>query len=114
MTYDQWKCTDPNDTGYDDREDNCNHEEFSIDWEGRASCDYCLAHWWASTDEIEAQRQHEQEYAEWQERQHRIEFLKRWFLDPTFALRWRLQDWLSRHWPWRKPKVISDHDDIPF
>lgn len=69
MTYDQWKCTDPNDNGYDDREDNCNHEEFSIDWEGRASCDYCLAHWWATSEEIEAQQQHEREYAEWQRHQ---------------------------------------------
>ena len=111
-SYDAWKLASPDDD-YDPRED-CNHEEAEIDWEGRARCDYCGANWWASAEEIEAQRLARADYAQWERQQRRIAFLKQWFLEPTFALRWRIHEWLCRRWPWRKARVISDHDEIPF
>lgn len=40
-TYDEWKLACP----YDDEqpEDTCDHEEYEVDWEGRAECHYCGA-----------------------------------------------------------------------
>src|SRR4051812_343491 len=31
MTYDQWKCTDPNDCSYCDDEPECDHDDYDID-----------------------------------------------------------------------------------
>lgn len=60
--------------GYDDIGDEpaCDHDEFDIDiLEGRAQCDRCGHAWYATSEQIEAQERHQQEYAEWEAEQHR-------------------------------------------
>lgn len=103
MTYDQWKTTDPRD--YEPEE--CEHAFFEIDWNGRAHCDSCLHGWWASADEIEAQRSHEAEYAQWVADQERWTYrLREWLRGRWFRIRFR---WETRHWA-----KLSDDDEIPF
>lgn len=106
MTYDQWKCTDPRDC---EPEEECFHEEYDIDWEGFATCERCGHGWFASPQQVEAQRKHEEEYAKWEAEQHRRE---RW-LKLTAPFRWA---WY-RLWNPLSPRVAIkslNDDEIPF
>lgn len=93
-----------------EQDDDCDHEHFDIDiLSGRASCNDCLASWYATNEQIEAQHRHEIEYAEWVDQQQRRE-------------RW---EWLARPWRWfwyrallplspRKATGMLHDDEIPF
>lgn len=104
MTYDQWKT----DSGYDEREE-CEHEVFEIDMEGRAHCDACSATWWAYPNEIRWQREQQAEYDTWCRKQERREFWRKL----TLPIRWPIFRLLERVWPRKSLSVLTD-DEIPF
>lgn len=88
---------------YEDAAEDCSHEEFDINWEGRAYCFRCQESWWASREQIEAQQRHEAEYAQWIEDQERP-----WT---------RFKQWLRSWWdflPRFRLKPLASEDDIPF
>lgn len=101
VTYDQWKCTDPRE--YEPEPEECPCENFDIDWSGYATCDSCGRGWFASPEECEAQRRHEEEYAKWVAEQERP---------------WnRFKEWLHAHmprWPRFLARPASGDDEIPF
>ena len=43
----------------------CDHEDYEVNWEGRAFC-RCGHSWWLSADQIAAQERAEREYVEWE------------------------------------------------
>jgi hypothetical protein len=104
MTYDQWKTQ----SGYDDREE-CYHEQYEIDIEGRAHCEMCSESWWASADEVTAQREQQVEYDHWCRQQERREFWRRL----TLPIRWPIFRLLEKIWPRKALHVLTD-DEIPF
>jgi hypothetical protein len=104
MTYDQWKTQ----SGYDEREE-CEHEVFEIDMEGRAHCDACSATWWASKIEIDHQREQQAEYDTWCRQQERREFWR----TLTLPIRWPIFRLLEKVWPRKSLSVLTD-DEIPF
>ncbi len=95
-SYDSWKLASPD----DEFEEECFHEDYEADVNGRATCCRCSHTWWLTSEEIERERQLHAAYdrmmrrKEWRERIARI-------ID-TLAF-WRR---------WRKPAPIDD--DIPF
>ncbi len=106
MTYDQWKT----DSGYDERDDEeCPHDSFEIDMEGRAHCDTCPASWMATADEITHQRTRQVEYDAWCRQQARREFWRKL----TYPVRRPLFRLLERVWPRKALSVLTD-DEIPF
>jgi hypothetical protein len=105
-SYDAWKLASPD----DEREpEECYHEEFEIDWEGRSHCDRCGEAWWASADEIRFQREQQAEYDAWCRRQERREFWRRF----TRPIRWPIYRLLERVWPRKACSVLLD-EEIPF
>ncbi len=100
------------DISYEDDEDRglrCSHEEYDVDWEGRANCSFCRASWWLTSEELVAHTRREAEYAEWQEKERRREFWRRF----TLPIRWpifRLLQLLRV----RKSAVVLADDEIPF
>lgn len=105
-SYDEWKLRSP----YDDApEEECHHEIFEIDMEGRAHCDACSATWWALPIEIDRQSEQQAEYDTWCRQQERREF---WRL-LTLPIRWPIFRLLERIWPRKASKVLDD-SEIPF
>jgi hypothetical protein len=96
MTYDQWKT----DSGYDEREDECFHEDFEADINGRATCDYCGHSWWLSDEEIKAERELHAAYDQMMRREERRQWIDGWVRKLAF---WRR---------WRRPAPIDD--ELPF
>jgi hypothetical protein len=93
-SYDAWKLASPDD--YDE----CLHEDYEADVNGRATCDQCGTVWCLTKDEIERERQLHVAY----DRMMRREEWRQW-----------REDWVHRlaFWRrWRKPALIDD--DIPF
>lgn len=83
-----------------DEEDFCDCSEYEIDWEGRATCDFCRRSWWATPETIRAHEEAFEQYCIGMERQERRE------------------RWLGRlrrlaFWRRRKPNTFDD-DEIPF
>lgn len=104
--YDAWKLASPDD---ERPEDECSHEEYEINYEGRAHCDCCGEGWWASTEEIQSQREREAEYDRWCRREERREFWRKL----TYPIRWPIYRLLNRIWPRKSCSVLLD-DEIPF
>lgn len=104
--YDAWKLRSPDDD-YDEPE--CHHEEFDIDYEGRAHCEMCGETWWADGDQIAAQREHQVEYDRWCRRQERREFWRKL----TYPIRWPIFRLLDRIWLRKACRVLYD-EEIPF
>lgn len=99
MTYDQWKC----DPGYDDPpEEECFHEEYEADWEGRATCDRCGHSWSLTLEQIAAGRAHSAAYDAYCRAEERREWVRGWVNRLAF---WRR---------WRKPRPALIDDEIPF
>ena len=107
-SYDAWKLASP----YDDWEEpeECDHEEYEVDWEGRATCDYCRAHWWLTTDQLIA---HQEAEARWMEEYYRAQRREQ-------SRFWRVVDWLCaipariRQQFKRKATIQVTDDEIPF
>ncbi len=97
MNYDQWKTMAPED---DLPEEECFHEEYEADWEGRASCDRCGHSWWMTSEQIAADRAHSDSYDAYVRSEMRKEWIASWFRPLAF---WRR---------WRKPRLIDD--EVPF
>jgi hypothetical protein len=54
---------------YDDGDsDVCDHDDFDVDWEGRAHCHYCPFKWWLTMEELEA---HQRAKTAWELEFHR-------------------------------------------
>lgn len=109
--YDAWKLRSP----YDDApEEECFHEDFEINWEGRATCDRCGHAWWAAREDIKHCRAVSEEYDAFCRREDRKQWWRdqweraarpwRWFWYRTFG---RLG------MPRRAVRCLND-DEIPF
>lgn len=93
-SYDEWKLRSPYDGPVDEPEP-CDHEEYEINWEGRAECEQCGEVWWPSP-EIVKMRELAQRIWEREER--------------------RRNSWYMRAWRWLttpRQRIVPD-DDIPF
>lgn len=53
--------------------EDCDHEDYSITWEGRCECGRCSHSWWATPAQIEANAAFESEYAEGEAKRYRQE-----------------------------------------
>ena len=104
MSYDQWKT----ESGYLER-DECCHEEYEIDMEGRAHCEMCSQTWWASEAEMAGQRERQIEYDSWCREEERREFWRKL----TLPIRWPIFRLLEKVWPRKSLTVLTD-DEIPF
>lgn len=110
MTYDQWKCTDPNDCSYCDDEPGCDHDDYDLDiLTGRASCNMCDHGWYASDGEIAEEAEHQRRYSEHEARESR----RQWWRDRTYPVRMFVFRVLERVWPRKALKVLDD-SEIPF
>lgn len=82
--------------------DDCDHEDYDFDWDGRATCNRCGHSWYLDTSDFKRM-------AERDKRAHEEFKREAWAL-------WR-QEWVDRICFWRrwtkKPKPVDD-DDIPF
>lgn len=111
MSYDAWKTRAPYD---DEPEMDCDHSEYEVDWEGRATCDYCGSHWWLTDEQLRA---HNEAEARWMEEYDRAQ-------QREHSRFWRVVDWLkgsamyakrvARRVAHRQPMPLLDDDDIPF
>lgn len=114
MTYDQWKCRDPNEPYSDedayDPELECEHENYEIDiCTGRAECDYCSHYWYLTSEEIHAELDRQARYHDDMEREER----RQWWRDKTYLVRMFIFRILERVWPKKAHKVLDD-SDLPF
>lgn len=98
-SYDTWKLASPD---YDEPEEECWHEEYEADWEGRATCDRCGHSWFLTSEQIEADRAHSEAYDRYVRRDERLE-------------KWRrVRAWFRSMIPSRRRKHVLIDDDIPF
>lgn len=103
-SYDAWKLRSPYD---DEPEIDCDHDEYDVDWEGRATCSYCNEHWYLTSAELQAYDAAEArwmaEYDRMQRREH----------SPFWRTVWWLQALMrrARLRPRKPPTVV---DDLPF
>lgn len=96
-SYDEWKLRSPYD---DEPEEECYHEEYEADWEGRATCQRCGYSWWLSSAELEADRERSAAFDAYCRREARREWIE--------GLVSKLAFWRR----WRRPAPIDD--EIPF
>lgn len=103
-TYDDWKCTPPEFYDDYDPQEDCDHTEYDVDFEGRAKC-VCGKSWWLTAEEHEA---YDRMMARLQDDFDREMRRSRFWC----ALRW-LQSILRRtRQRLRRPQPIDD--EIPF
>jgi hypothetical protein len=81
----------------------CCHEDYELDWDGAAQCNYCGERWYLSSDEMTA-------YYESYDRAHRPPTWRERFWDFIGLQRARLHDWMIG----RDVRARSSDDDIPF
>lgn len=110
-TYDTWKlATPPEHDG--PGEEPCDHDEYEVDFNGRASCDYCPHSWWLTAGEL---RTHFEVQARWSEdydRALRRENSRFWrAVDWLRACVQRLRLLLTRR---RRAQMPTLDDDLPF
>lgn len=108
MTYDQWKCTDPNEPYNDEPE--CDHDDYEYDiLTGRAECSMCSHSWYLSDREMNHQARLQAEYQKIMDHENR----RQWWRDRTYPVRMFIFRSLERIWPRKAIKVLHD-DEIPF
>jgi hypothetical protein len=94
-------------------DEECYHEDFEINLEGRATCDRCGERWWPSDDEIRHFREQNAIFdAHWRAEERRERWRQRW---ERLARPWR---WfwyrvLTLFWPRKAVRCLHD-DEIPF
>lgn len=98
-SYDAWKLASP----YDEYEPDCDHMDYEVDWEGRATCD-CGATWWLTAEEYDRHLEVETKWAANYDRMQRREH----------GLFWRALRWLRSLIPRRRTFAANVDDDIPF
>jgi len=100
--YDAWKLCSP----YDERDEECYHEDYEADINGRAVCDRCGHTWWMTAAEIAAEREHVAAYDKMCRKWEREEYWRAW------------RDWFLRPWRrlvnWRRGHGYFTDDEIPF
>jgi hypothetical protein len=97
--YDAWKLRSPYD---DEPEEECFHEEYEADFNGRATCCHCSHVWYLSDEEILAERRHQAAYDDMCRREERRE-------------RWRqVRAWFRSFLPRRRRQPPILDDEIPF
>ena len=109
--YDAWKLASP----YDEYEE-CYHDDYDIDLEGRAHCSTCNETWWPSVAEMKHLRHLDEQYDKHCRREERREFwrnLRRKPIDWTYPIRFRLYRLLERIWSRKSCWPLTD-DEIPF
>lgn len=99
-SYDAWKL-DPGIKYEDDPREECDHTDFTIDWEGRAHCEHCSATWTASTADCDAYDNDQIFAAQEYDRMERRERLLR----PFRVIAWHL---------WGRWHQAPVDDEIPF
>lgn len=94
----------------DDEDEVCDHEEYEVDWEGRATCNSCHETWWLTAEQYDAYLKSESEWAAEYDRMQRRERSRFWRM-----LR-AARGCLRRIMP--KPRRLSaravNDDEIPF
>lgn len=108
-SYDAWKLASPD----DDCDDECYHEDFEIDLEGRAYCNSCDHRWWASEADVLSFRCANEAYDEHCRRAERRERWAELWRKFTLIFRWPIFRLLGRIWPRKACAVLRD-DEIPF
>lgn len=92
--------------GYADDVNDCDHTEYEVDWEGRATCD-CGKSWWLTGEQYNAHMMAEAKWAEEYDRMQRRE--NAWWM--------RLYRW-CRRWVFIRPFGNAQGpftgDEIPF
>lgn len=96
-SYDDWKLLSPYD---DEPDDECCHEDYEADINGRAHCCVCDYTWYLTAEEIDNERRRHEAYDQMMRHEARRE---------RFA---RIVDRLAFWRRWRKPAPITD--EIPF
>lgn len=89
---------------YDDESrDDCAHEMYEMDWEGRATCEYCQETWWPSSEHAAAY---------WEAHRRACEPPTPWerVTDFIAEIKSRYRTWRFNRLP---PQPLSD-DDVPF
>ena len=83
----------------------CDHEEYDVDWEGRATCDFCRQSWWLTAEQHEAW---DRMVAACEDAYERERLRER---NPL----WRFWRWLLRQKPrWQGRIIPEPNDEIPF
>jgi hypothetical protein len=106
LGYDEWKLRSPYD---DEPEEECFHEDYEADINGRASCCRCDHVWYLTDEEILAERAHQAAYDEMCRREERRERWRRL----TAPFRWTWYRALMPLSPRAAIKSLHD-DEIPF
>lgn len=93
----------------DDPRDGCAHEEYDVDWEGRAECIRCNERWWLTDQQLEA---HHEAEARWHEEYARMQRRE----NSRF---WQAVDWLSAfasraRYRFRRKATVTTDDELPF
>lgn len=92
-----------------DPEDYCDHEEYEVDWNGRASCDFCHHSWWLTSAQHDLYLEAEARWAADYDKAQRRE--RSWWMRA-----WRRLETLSARWPIRRRTFggVCLDDEIPF
>lgn len=95
-SYDAWKLMSPD----DERPEECCHEDYEADINGRATCCRCGECWYLTSEEIERERRLSTAYDAMVRREERREWINRWISRLAFWRRWRKHEGVT--------------DDLPF
>lgn len=95
-SYDAWKLRSPD----DERDEECFHEDYEADINGRAHCSYCSHSWWLTAEEIENERELHAAYDAAMRREEWRLWFAAWADRLAFWRRWR--------------KSVPVDDDLPF
>lgn len=93
---------------YDGYNDECEHVEYEVDFDGRAHCDRCSHSWWLSAQELQHHLEREAEFSGQYDAMLAREdnfWLQLW---DRIKGRW----WAFRHL--RQRHIITTDDGIPF
>lgn len=100
-SYDAWKLRSPDD---EYPEEECFHEDYEANSEGRATCCRCGESWWLTDEQIRAERANNEAYDKMMRREERREWWReRWHRLVSLVCFWRR---------WRKKPELDD--EIPF